>query len=302
MFGNDPKKWRHNYLKLCRQYHPDKHPDATEAEKLEYNRKFVEIQTEYKKLPTTKDEKLLQCIISGFPMEFIISKLDKDALILLKEMVVKYKEYISMEYYNRLMEWINRYNEEWKEPVEVINPAGNSIFTVKLHPTLNDLMVGKVHCLHYENMSYYVPLWGNYICMTPVEFHINPILWIGDDSGNPICPDGLERDGIEPPKVSIRQHCEYNVYGLYIDDMNDLHIRVIAYVMPIFDKQLFTFEVYMGVDEEYKSFCIPAEKITMKREQTILLKGEGIPQMNKMNIYDDTTKRDVYVCLILTGI
>jgi hypothetical protein len=298
MFGDDPKKWRHNYLKLCRQYHPDKHPNATDAEKMEYNRKFTEIQEAYRKLPTTKDEKMLHCIISGFPMEFIISKLDHEALILLREMIVKYKDYISMEYYNRLIEWINKYNLEWKEPVEVINPAGNSIYTVRLYPTLNDLMVGKVHCSHYENMSYYVPLWGNYICMTPVEFHITPVLWVGDDSGNPICTD----ISMEAPNVIIRQHCEYNVYGLYIDDDNDLHISVIAYVMPIFDRQGFPFEIYLGVDEEYKSFYIPIEKITMKREQTIVLTGEGIPRMNKIDIYDDSMKGDIYVRLILTGV
>lgn len=57
--------------------------------------------------------------------------------------------------------------------------------------------------------------------------------------------------------------------------------------------------MYMGVPNTYKKISIPVSNITMKKDQVIILKEEGIPRMNKENIYDDRESADVFVFLQL---
>ena len=43
----DKKEIRKQYLRKCREYHPDKHINAREEERREYTRKFNELQDAY---------------------------------------------------------------------------------------------------------------------------------------------------------------------------------------------------------------------------------------------------------------
>jgi hypothetical protein len=106
---------------------------------------------------------------------------------------------------------------------------------------------------------------------------------------------------IEPLiKVGENKYKEYNVYNLFLDNENDLHIYVVAYLDTIFIKEEFVFDIYLGENEQYKTIRISVDKIAVKKDQIICLKREGIPRINKNNIYDDTQLSDIVVYLQLT--
>lgn len=288
----DKKEIRKRYLRKCREYHPDKHMNASDCERREYAQKFNELQEAYILL-NKEDEmaymmndvfhknvfslviKLMRQIQSyEFREEHVYSVLD-----LLDDESLKYIYHIIQRHKNPILEKIVKWIETRISNVYLIkqeNVVYNEIYQVNLYPTLYELFNMKLYLLEYDKKPYYIPLWHRHICINNIEATTEPKLEI---------KEGLNK--------------EYNVYHLLLDDENDLHIYVAAYIDYIFKQQLFEFDVYLGVDDHYKTICISADKITMKKDQTICLKREGIPRMNKQNIYDDKQMGDILVYLQL---
>jgi hypothetical protein len=48
---------RHAFRKLARQYHPDRHPDGSDAEKMRLSRVFAELTDHYRLLAAALDTK-----------------------------------------------------------------------------------------------------------------------------------------------------------------------------------------------------------------------------------------------------
>lgn len=285
----DKKEIRKRYLRKCREYHPDKHINAREEERREYTRKFNELQDAYILLNKEDDTahmmndifhknvfslvvKLMQQIQSyEFREEHLYSILE-----LLDDESLKYIYNIIRRHRNPILETIAKWIENRINVVECIKEENVVYHQETLNPSLYDLFNMKLYLLEYNKNPYYIPLWHRYICIDNIEATIEPMLEI---------------------KETLNK--EYNVYHLLLDDNNDLHIYVVAYIDYIFKEQEFIFEVFLGVDEHYKKIRISVDKITMKKDQIICLKREGIPRINKQNIYDDTQPADVVVYLQL---
>lgn len=285
----DKKEIRKRYLRKCREYHPDKHINAREEERREYTRKFNELQEAYillnkeDEMPHMMNDifhknvfslviKLMRQIQSyEFREEHVYSILE-----LLDDESLKYIYSIIQRH--PILEKITKWIENKINIVECIkqeNVVYNEVHQITLTPSLYELFNMKVYLLEGEQC--YIPLWHRYVCVGNVEATIEPKLELRENTNK-----------------------EYNVYHLFLDDENDLHIYVVAYIDCIFKEQEFIFDVYLGEDEKYKTIHISVDKITMKKDQIICLKREGIPRINKQNIYDtEPANIIVYLQLVL---
>jgi hypothetical protein len=283
----DKKEIRKRYLRKCREYHPDKHINSTEEERREYTCKFNELQEAYILLNKEDDMahmmndvfhknifalglKLMRQIQTyEFREEHIYSILE-----LLDDESLKYIYKIIQQHsiFDNIKKWIEIRTETFCKLRE--NVCEENICEIRLYPTLYDMWIKKFHLF---GDKYYIPYWHRYLCMHNLEITIEPLIKVGEN-----------------------KYKEYNVYHLFLDNENDLHIYVVAYLDTIFIKEEFVFDIYLGENEQYKTIRISVDKIAVKKDQIICLKREGIPRINKNNIYDDTQLSDIVVYLQLT--
>jgi hypothetical protein len=278
----DKKEIRKRYLRKCREYHPDKHIDATEEERREYTRKFNELQEAY--ILLNKEDEMANMMNDVFHKNMFALGLKLMRQIqsyeFREEHIYSILELLDDESLNYVYKIIPRHSvfdniKKWIDTrIEPVNEPKQNICIIHLYPSLYDMWIKK---FHLWGEKYYIPYWHRYLCIDNLEITIEPLIEVGEN-----------------------RHKEYNVYHLFLDNENHLHIYVVAYVDIIFTNEAFVFEVYLGEKEQYKTFHISAQDIRMKKEQIIYLKGEGLPQMNKENIYDDTQSGDVLVYLQLT--
>lgn len=294
----DKKEIRKRYLRKCREYHPDKHMNATDEERKEYTRKFNELQEAY--ICLNDDEHTAHMVNDIFKKnvfsfvvklirqikqyEFreehifsILELLDDESLRYIYHIIQRHGEHGILE---NITKWIeNKISVNGVLELESREKRENTVCEIQrieLCPTLYELFERRLYFLKNDEISYFIPLWHRYLYMASTEITIEPKLENDDVVNN-----------------------DYKVYHLYLDDNNDLHIYVVVYIEYIFNKQEFIFDVYMGVPNTYKKISIPVSDITMKKDQVIILKKEGIPRINKENIYDDRESADVFVFLQL---
>jgi hypothetical protein len=141
-----------------------------------------------------------------------------------------------------------------------LNNKLKPIRTVYFEPSLSDMMNCRVYCLKENEYTYYIPLWHRNVTIEHIEVTLEP-------------------------KIDIP--------NTYIDTENDLHIYITSKLTEIFENQKYE----IAVDDN--TIKIPVSDITLQKQQILLLKGKGLPHIDKKNIYDVSVKRDIYVYLEL---
>jgi curved DNA-binding protein CbpA len=151
-----------------------------------------------------------------------------------------------------------------KNMAEIIRNKVKNDNIIILNPDINDLMNDKIFKLNYNNSSFYVPLWSNELIFE-------------DLSGNDITIKCIA----EIPE------------NLHIDENNILHVNIRKDIKELLkEKEL---DVVIGE----KSFKINASKIKITKYQMLKIEKSGILKENVNDIFDDTTRQNIYVHITL---
>ena len=137
-----------------------------------------------------------------------------------------------------------------------------------LNPSLNDLLECNCYKLWDNNKYYIVPLWHNEVHFD-VENTKNKIIVFCDPE-------------ISDTNISINEHTE-----------------IIAEYHVAFDNHLLE-TPKMSFMVGKKTLNIPLEQISMKPLQYIRIQNQGIPKIDKNDIYHVTKKNDIIVKLIFS--
>lgn len=159
---------------------------------------------------------------------------------------------------------ILQFGDELIEIVEsVISDKTKHDEVIILNPTLHDLLEDNLYRLTINNGTYVIPLWHNEL--------------VYDNCGNDIyvkCNPILEDD------VSL-------------DDSNNLHISKTLKISEIWDKE----EVMIKIHNI--ELMIYTNTLKFMKTQIIRFIGSGISKVNVKNIYDVSSRCDVYLTLHL---
>jgi hypothetical protein len=198
--------------------------------------------------------------ISGACTEKIldtIEKLDKSILIKIYEIFKEYREVLHFS-----TEIIEDIGEILKKKIE-------NTKTIILNPFLEDIMDCKLYKLTVNDCKYIIPLWHNELTY--------------DHSGNDlhiICNPILNEN-------------------IVIDDKNTVHVQLTCELMELWDSLRKNGYYQFSIFENSRdvSYQIPAKSFTMESNQTFILKGKGIPRINKEDIYNVSKKSHMVVYL-----
>lgn len=145
---------------------------------------------------------------------------------------------------------------------------GSEVFI--LNPSIDDLFENNLYKLDVNNNIYIVPLWHNELYFDGVDGEIIV-------KCNPELPDNI-----------------------YIDTNNNIIVNI---CIELTNALLATQEVLFTIGK--KQFAIPTDKITLQRNQTIVLKENGISKIQYgdsmiTNMYNINNKSDIFVNLTLS--
>ena len=124
-------------------------------------------------------------------------------------------------------------------------------------PSIEDLFLNNIYKYDYEDTYFLIPLWHNEIIF---EYKKKDIVFIC----KPVIQDNY-----------------------YIDEYNNIHITLTHELGHIIDENMVTVTIN---EIEY---CIPLEKLYIKKYQTIVLKEKGISNINIHDIYSTSRKMDI---------
>ena len=191
----------------------------------------------------------------------IIEELDKDKLILLYNILIKYKILLYID--DTILEQIK----------ELILKKYKDIQIYILNPSINDLLENKVYKLEINNYIYFVPLWYN-----ELVFDNNSG---GTDNIIVKCIPCL------PENISIDDNNNLIVNLDYSYSINSINSNTFS----LFDQENIQF--LLGK----KIFNIPISQLFMKRKQTFYLKKQGLSKIYENDIYNINEKNDIIVKL-----
>lgn len=159
---------------------------------------------------------------------------------------------------------ILQFGDELIEIVEsVISDKTKHDEVIILNPTIHDLLEDNLYRLTINNGTYVIPLWHNEL--------------VYDNCGNDIyvkCNPILEDD-------------------MRLDESNNLHTSKTLKISEIWDKE----EVMINIHNI--ELMIYTNTLKFMKTQIIRFVGSGISQVNVKNIYDVSSRCDVYLTLHL---
>jgi hypothetical protein len=130
---------------------------------------------------------------------------------------------------------------------------------IVLNPSIDDLFDCNLYKITENRNTYIVPLWHHELVYDNNGFDLyvrcNPIL----------------------------------VEHISIDSENNIHYFAKYSVVDIFDKE--TIEIIIGL----RKFSIFVSGLSIKRKQTIVLRGRGIPRICGDDVYDVSKRGDIHV-------
>ncbi len=131
-----------------------------------------------------------------------------------------------------------------------------------LNPDIDDLLNDNVYCLNFENTELLIPLWHD-----EVEF---------DVSKNDIFIKNI-------PDLSD---------NIKIDKLNNVCINIERSIKELLNSDL---TVKLGK----KTFIIRSNELKIQKNQIYIFKKMGVLKINKDNLFDTSTRGDVYVNITL---
>ena len=136
---------------------------------------------------------------------------------------------------------------------------------VILNPSLEDLFDHNLYKLHHKNQIFIIPLWHHELVydVSGTDLYVKCF---------PVLPDNIT-----------------------IDSDNNIIVEITVDIETVFNDGGINVEL---VDQWFR---IPAKDIRLLREQTIVIKGVGIPIIQTDNIYDINRKSNILVDIFLTN-
>ena len=255
---NIKKQYRLKALK----YHPDKSGEDT-------TQKFQEIQEAYeclihKKEPITNDYNsiftdFLHSIDDNGILNSIFKKLEDKCyndvhqyinkkslveIINIKTLLTNYKHVLNIP--DQLILVFD----------DIIHSKKKSINCYVLNPSLDDLLLGNIYKLKYDNQELYVPLWYS------ILEHDNDIITICE--------------------------LEDSVSNYRIDEYKNIHMDRVYSVDELLNIALITIDI----TENY-SITIKTSELYIKKNQLLIIENKGIPYPNKSLIYSDENRSNI---------
>lgn len=283
-----------NYHKQSLKWHPDKNSDA---DKLVAHEKFQQINEAY--LFLTKELSLLDCddnetddmmsnnetplsyssVLKNFFSGIMQGSVSELLVDVVKNIILNYKT-ISLKLFADLdkQQVIEIYNLLYKYQY-VFGISDDTICAVSsiirekykndkiyiIKPSIHDLLDNNLYKLYIDDELYLVPLWHH-------ELYFDSKC--GDYEIVVLCNPDLEPD-------------------IAIADNNDIHItKNIQDVV-----QLIKADSSLGVDIGNKHFNIPVNKLLMKKNQTYVIKNQGIARICENDIYTVNNKSNIIVTI-----
>ena len=265
------------YYKQALKYHPDKNKSETAEEKFKkVNEAYCFLLKQegcYKGTPhidTNYRDIIKGCVKYFTPdvkwddlfldttLDNIINNCGKISIRLFKDL----KKEKSIE----LFEFLSSHREIFGLSDDVINQMKDILKEkmrddniIILNPSLNDLLFNNVYKLEFNDQTYYIPLWHHEL--------------VFDHSGN---------DLIIKCIPDLEEH-------ITIDNKNDLHCLYEGPITHILQEQ--QLKITLGE----KEFVIEGDKLAIKKNQTIILRKQGILKANPEHIFSTDKRGDIYI-------
>jgi hypothetical protein len=285
------KYFKKKYHKMALQFHPDKNGNTIESKE-----KFQKINEAYNLLKREMDinedgsndkyddnidadifhftnyvqllNTFIDSIVKGNCTQFI-STIIKDIVSGYKDISIKLFEDLDKEKSMMVYDFILKYKHILHISEETTNKVRNIILEkfkdmqiYVLNPCLTDFFNNNIYKLEVNNKLYYVPLWHSE-------------LYFDSDSEN---GDLIVKCNPELPE------------NISIDENNNLVIEV---------KILFTFSLLLQkmitVKVGERLFDIPIDTLLCRKNQTHILKKQGISQIIENDIYNIEKKADIII-------
>lgn len=258
---------KHKYRKLALKYHPDKCtlPIATETfQSINEAYEYICIQREI--IPEKTDYKSLLLDYLGYyfsdpelVIELLVNGINTSVLHLFTKLDKKYMSTL----YIFLVEHKTLFHIP-ETILESIQKKINEPNTIEIVCSIQDMIQKKVYILEYDKQTLYVPLWHEEIVYS---IHSRDLLV----KCTTTLPDNI-----------------------YIDKDNNLHITV----TKVLTEQMLHNDNWLCHVDGLGDIHIPY-KVKLKQYQTITLEHKGIPVINEINIFDDTTLSNMVIHLYL---
>tara|TARA_B110000881_G_C18544403_1_gene500339 strand:+ start:470 stop:1363 length:894 start_codon:yes stop_codon:yes gene_type:complete len=274
-------KLKSHYRTSALKYHPDKNTSPNANEEFQNINEAYQYLQKYSNV-NNNDNINWNMTYSDMLMSFIqnIIPIDRDSQILhiiiqkinhlcenkTVDLLNSIDKDILIKIYNLIKknQEILQFGDELIEIVEsVISDKTKHDEVIILNPTIHDLLEDNLYRLTINNGTYVIPLWHNEL--------------VYDNCGNDIyvkCNPILEDD-------------------VRLDESNNLHISKTLKISEIWGKE----EVMIKIHNiELKIYT---NKLKFMKTQIIRFVGSGISQINVKNIYDVSSRCDVYMTLDL---
>jgi len=264
------------YYRLALQYHPDKNAGSEEAAA-----RFVEINGAYKrvlsemKVESSGESTDYLSLLERFVQMFMAKEAWDEVFIETSlSGIIRDCEGWSIETFNSLskdkaitvFDFINKYREVLRVSDNLMEKMKRSLQkkmardnVVILNPSLAEILKDRVFKLTVSEREFYIPLWHSEVYY--------------DISGNDLivrCIPEL------PPSVSI-------------DDSNNIYCKVNATISDALTDGVVTLKL------GDKVFTIPAEELSIRRNQAYVFRNVGMLQANHRNLFDTNRRAHIYV-------
>ena len=289
------KYFKKKYHKMALQFHPDKNGNTIESKE-----KFQKINEAYNLLKREMDiinesenddndddddngnmfhfsntggyvqllNTFIDSIVKGNCTQFI-STIIKDIVSGYKDISIKLFEDLDKEKSMMVYDFILKYKHILHISEETTNKVRNIILEkfkdmqiYVLNPCISDLFNNNIYKLDINNKMYYVPLWHSE-------------LYFDSDSEN---GDLIVKCNPELPE------------NISIDENNNLVVEVkILFTFSLLLQQLITVKV------GERLFDIPIDTLLCRKNQTHILKKQGISQIIENDIYNIEKKADIII-------
>ena len=136
--------------------------------------------------------------------------------------------------------------------------------TIRIFPTLSDIMLDNLYKICENDVEYFVPLWHHEL--------------IYDNHGQDLC-------------VEIHPQLEENIM---IDENNHVHIVKTFTIQELWNNE----KIELNIGNKKISF--PRENLKLTKQQTISIPNNGIALINNNNVYDVSKRGSIFIHIALT--
>jgi hypothetical protein len=282
---------RYQYRKLALKYHPDKNKSENASAKFqEINSAYMflsdknsTIHTNYtyndflsaflKSIHTDQmNYRIIYLIVQLIQKTCIakiyniLAKTNKTVVKLIYKLLVRYSDILHIS--EEILGNIQKIIAESDEHIFTDSTYKKDVEYIVLHPTLEDLFLDKVYILNEKNKKYIIPLW------------IEELVYDQEETNTDLCIMCIP---VLDKNTEIDQDNNVHIWKTY-------EIQELWNIISENDDEF----IKIQIGETNIGFSYGNLKIS-KKEQVIILYGQGISRIDENDIYNVLTRGDVYL-------